>query len=331
MRRDESGIILASVLWTMILLSLMALAIGRYTGGQAWYMANAVGRVKAYAAARSGMSYALNLLAHSDAKCAGLALCGIDTEGEDPESFFKNIKVGARARADIAYVTRGYTADGSARVVYGFSDEGRRVNLNAINAGNMAILVGLLTQAGLAAPQANLAAACAVNWADAGATGTGDAKLKKRPYDSVDELLVCEGMTVEALGRIREFLTVFPKESGAQLNFNSATISNNVALAFYAQLSPSASGAAAGDLMRQLAVLRDGPDGLPFTLDDGKALAASAFARQYPFADLNIGKSLWRVRVVGTDENTGMKAVVEAVVEKKSSDSWPLIKEWHRE
>ncbi|MBF0593563.1 MAG: general secretion pathway protein GspK [Candidatus Omnitrophica bacterium] len=321
MRRGESGIILASVMWTMILLSLMALAIGRLTGGQVWFVSDAVSRVKAYAAARSGMTYALNMLAHAEAKCPSLYACGFDPGDEKPETFFKKVSTGDRAHADICYVTRGYSKDGSSRIVYGFSDEDRRFNLNRINVNNAdKILADLLTQAGMPANQAAAVSVCAATWITDANGSTASAKQKQKSFDRVDELLVCDGMTVDVLNKVREYLTVYPKDSSETANSNPVSASNAVLRADNAaSFAPAAGGTSPDEATRQQIAARDGADGEPFTADDGKSIVQ------------NDVKNFWRVRVVGVDENSGIKAVIEAVVEKKDANRWPKIWEWHRE
>ena len=342
-KKHKSGIILVSVLWVIVILSMAAIALSHLSSGAMAMLDVSAGKIRAYAAARAGVVYVNDLLDHSKTSAIDtLFQCGVDLKGQKPEKLFQGIKVGDKAHFDITFVASGYLLDGSSAEVFGLEDEERRLNLNALNNGNSYVFSLLLQQFEVTALAADKIAASVVLWKDAGLSGGttaglngggssiifGDKYLKHRPFDVSEELLSVEGMTPEIYDKIKDFITVFPKSG--ELKVNLATASRPLIRALTGRVKQQ--DVVSEQLFRQ----RDGKDGIPFTEDDG--LVGGVVL---PPDDLEASKVLnyntgvvsryFRIHVTGVDEASGARTLVEAVVDTAADGGGSSLVAWRRE
>ncbi len=98
--RNDSGIILLVVLWMMVILSFLAVGLGRRTSIDLALTKFAVGQSRASNLAWAGLMYAIDQIKKDseDSAAAGLDtayLCGITLEeGQVPEDIFKEVRLG---------------------------------------------------------------------------------------------------------------------------------------------------------------------------------------------------------------------------------------------
>jgi general secretion pathway protein K len=153
-----------------------------------------------------------------------------------------------------------------ALTVYGAMDEARKINLNTADAPTLSLL--LQRAAGLAADEAEPIAYAIVDWRD-GDSGYGHPRhgaedtdytdldvpygCKDAPFETVDELLLIQGINRALFDRIRDLVTPF---GDGRVNLNTAPVPVLQALGF------DVSGAEA------LVKFRNGPDGRPGSGDD---------------------------------------------------------------
>lgn len=341
--KNNSGIILISVLWIVAILSLLALSLQRSSSLELSSMRNSTGRARAYAAASSGIVYARHLLAKKPTELNTLYNCGIASEArEKREDLFKAIPIGKGAFADIAYQQQ-----------LGLQDEMAKINLNNIGDHNLWMLSYLL-QEEAAVPRglADNIAAAVVDWRDEdseamsveSAQGAESEyytalkipyKPKNKSFESVEELMLVKDMTPAIFEKIKSSITVFPKGVKGQSQVNLLTASDAVIKAVvngYAKntvngiTDPQA-------VIRAVISRRNGVDNKPYTLDDGKAL--SSVQQEEDFNKINnlVGSNeskAYRARSIGRDEATGIRQVLEAVlVPDMNTGEWQ-VQSWRR-
>jgi type II secretory pathway component PulK len=330
--KNNSGIILLSVLWILAILSLLAMSLGKNSSLEFALVRGAVGKLKAYAAARSGISYTQNLLSTQKTTADTLFECGVKLpENKAPKDLYSNIKVGKDAHFDIIYPAIGYSETAKTVDVYGVSDEQGKLNLNSLTQNNWQVLSELLQEFEVKKADAETIALNVANWHQQNLQDPSKTDgLKHMPFDHIEELLMIEGMTLKVFNQIKHYVTVFPKDVEAgnmQINYNTA--SNPVIKAVV-----KSSGQGADNYYKNMINSRDGADHLPFTDDDGKLVLQSASEAAFSNTlSSNMGitaSEFFNIRSVGTDEATGVTAIVNALVQRKTDGNLSIVA-WNRE
>ncbi len=316
MGRNDTGTVLLVVLWFVLILSVLAISLGREVAVDLALTKHAIGSLKAEGLASSGIMVAKNQIRKFSENNTGASI-------EAPYQY--QLKDG--------YFEIGYFIDSLDETLgsrenfrYGFQDEERKINLNAITADDLGVLSGLISILGFSEDVAKTAAASIMDWQDQDITPSDDPiyHCKNRPFDQVEELLLVKGVSEELFLKLKNFVTVFPKKGGIlKVNFNTAS---EVVLS---ALTRAKTGARtntgledARSLTRKIMVYRNGPDGQEATSDDRplemEKLGLNA-KEQVIFLSLVQNRTktsrYFRVRVKGVDKASGTSVLVEAVID----------------
>ena len=349
--RNRSGTILISVLWILVILTVLTVSLGRNTHVELSLVKHAVGKIKSKYIARAGFVYALERIRKDSAdpdaaKQDTLYQCGVRLGDEESlQKAFKGIAVGD-GYFDVQYIPDG---EKGKKIYYGFQDEERRININALTFQNYNVLSALITALGFDEATAKTVAYAVLDWKDeddspADVTyGAEDdyyqslAKpyhCKDRPFDSTDELLLVRGMTPEIYDALKDQVTVFPKQGILRVNFNTApeVVLTALARAMSAAL-PDLAPSDTDTLVDKILRYRRGEDGVEPSRDD-RAVALNEMPLNAPERNLFLAMSQFRtytsdylrVRVQGTEKTRGSQTVIEAVVYRNDLSTLS----WHR-
>lgn len=352
---NDSGIILLVVLWSLVILSVLSASLGRGTSLEFALTRHAIARAQSRALAWAGLMFSLDAIredSRSDEyrNIDTLYRCGTAFDGAgDARSRFGSRALGEGV-FDVMYLP--VEDVGTETVpVYGFQDEERRINLNAVSPREVNILVQLIQLLGFDEVTAAAAAHSLVDWRDAddvvsqadyGAESDyyQDAgrpyEVKNRPLDSLEELLLVRGFNRDLWRALRPYVTIFPREGGA-LKINFDTAAPLVLRAVARSVSGPASGTDAADadaLVEKMIAARNGVDGVPGTADDQALemndlpLNTSERSIFLSVQGLRTRKSdYFRVRSVGQVALRGAVTTIEAVVRREDLS----ILSWMRE
>ena len=314
--RNSSGTILLLVLWFVLILSVLAISLGREVAVDLALTKYAIGSLKADGLASSGIMFAMNQIRKFSENNAGSS---IDTPYQCPlkDGYFE---IGT-------FVDDLDETPGSGQNFrHGFQDEERKINLNAISTDDLGVLSELISLLGFREDVAKTAAASIMDWQDQDVTPADDpaTHCKNRPFDQVEELLLVKGVSEQLFSKLKNFVTVFPKKGGIlKVNFNTAS---EVVLS---ALTRAKTGARtntgledAHSLTRKIIAYRNGPDGQEATSDDRplemEKLGLNA-KEQVIFLSLVQNRTktsrYFRVRVKGVDKTSGTSVSVEAVID----------------
>jgi type II secretory pathway component PulK len=345
--RDNSGIVIYVILWVLVILTALALSLGRSTQIELALTKHTLSSLRTENLAWAGIIYAKHLIqedAIDDESAAidTLYYCGISlTKGNLPD-IFKNrsLKTGT--------FTIGYNYSG--QDVYGLSDEERFININTLTFDSLSVLKNLLTNQGVDVPTAEKIVASVIDWRDEDSVVSSEPlgaedeyysslskpyHCKNKAFDSKEELLLVKGMTQDIYDKIKDEITIFPKEGNFQVNFDTA--SQKVLLAFALSLagpSTNTDPADAESLVRKMIEYRSGDDGLAMTIDDRELdLGKLNFNEKEKVIALVMNQfktkksNYLRVRVTGQDQLSRMSSRLEAIIERDSQK----IVYWHRD
>lgn len=347
-RNNKSGIILIVVLWILVILSVVAIGLGRAAHIDLSLAKHRIGKLKADFLMWGAVNYAMNsvrLRAESQTSSTADTLyqCGFELKDkETSEDLFKNVAL-KDGTFDIRYVLK----DGRQpeRICYGFQDEERRINLNAIHQGNYQILTNLFVLLDIPEDKAETLAAEIVDWQDADSKTTIPSSaekdeyltlnkpypIKNAPFESIDELLLLKDMTTEIFLKVKDYLTILPQNDIFTINANTAP--EIVLKAFFhflidQQQSDEWNKDVADSLAEKIVSYRKGDDGIACTADD-EAIQNMKIGdlKLFPdesalyFTAANYFKNVsdyLRVFVQGTDDRYAVSSKAEAVISKQS-------------
>ncbi|MDP2653286.1 MAG: type II secretion system protein GspK [Candidatus Omnitrophota bacterium] len=323
------------VLWMMVILSLAAAGLARSLRAERMLVKTHLGKMRSRQAVLSGVMYARSLIRQDSADLSSQGFdtryqCGFSLpDGEAPEHVF------GRQGADRSFFEMG--AAGRA----GFSDEDGKINLNALTPANSGILAELITLGGGEEGMAARLSFAVVDRKDEDEVSAGSPESreepagKNRPFDAVEELMMVEGMTPEIFDRLKNFVTVFPRQGRLRINFDTAEEPVLAALArFFAGPANNASQDDADGLVRKIVEFRRGADGNWGTGDDPRVdgretpLNARESALWTAMARLRTPVSRHLVvRIKGVDEDTGIFTSAQAVIERHTL----AVVDWRRD
>lgn len=281
-QNNKSGIILIVVLWAIVILSILAIGLGRAARIDLALAKHHAGKLKADGALWAGIQYAQNQIRLSQGTKEPPAdtfyQCGFKVpDGKTPQELFGGIRLNDSS-FDIGYVLKSPEAQGG--VCYGFQDEERRININGLHRPNAQIAVHFFMRAGLPQDQAQALVDEIVAWHE-GDTSTGRKlssavqETKAAAFENLEELLLLEGMTPELYKRVKDDLTVFPLSGELRVNVNTA--SETVLRSLFDVASEASPGAGdAESLLRKVLAFRSGEDGRPCTVDDQAIVLAES-------------------------------------------------------
>jgi len=336
---DNKGVILITVLWVLVILSLIAWGLGRRSSLEVSLLETYRGKLRSTAAARAGLSKVLDMMQRSPTSKDTLYATAISIDAaKTPADIFARIDTGPDTYAIIQWPARNYsTGDSKSPLEYGLRDEAAKININAINVTNFQILSALLQEQGLTQPQADKLAMAVVNYTGTGAATTNGAffdmddallKPKNKPYENLLELLEVNGMTKEIFDKIKDEVTVYGNAQNG-LWINTDTADNAVLQAVANATSRVNPSITAADIISQATTIRDGADSQSLTQDDGATSIASITNPNWPSA-LQEGKSgFYKARVVGVDKASGTRTVLEAVISGPQGGAGEIVS-WQR-
>lgn len=222
-----SGSVLVLSIWTLLLLSMLAVAVGAHVSSNLDMTTALASRVTCASAARAGI-------------VASIALISSDTNQWDvaeegwlnDESLFRDVEVG---QGSFSVTHEEGLASGLVVTNYGLFDEDRRINLNAVtNQVGFEVVRSLLeTAGGLDESDAVAIATCLADWIDdddeerEGGAETAyyrslaghTARNGRIAFPA--ELMLVKGMTPDIFSRIRKHVTIHGAD--ASVNFNTAS------------------------------------------------------------------------------------------------------------
>ncbi len=367
---NTSGSVLIVTLWILAILAVYSVSLGRRSHQELSLVKRSLDQLKARYLAWGGVVYSIAQITRDSQdeeqkSKDDLYRCAVALkDNETPAEIFAPVRL-SDGYFEVGYLTPEFSSGsaspeftspaasfgqdaGEAPAHPGFSDEDRKINLNALNAANSPIFRELLLLLGADSYTADVIAAASVDWHDADSEvslgNLGEEgrvyeslkrpyKCKNRPFDQVEELLLVKGMTPELFARVREFVTVFPKD-GAQFLINGSTASPLV----LRSLARSVTGlptntdlADADSLVRKLVVFRAGPDGREATADDrgldpeNIPLTARERAVYLTMARYMTGVSQFvRVRIRGVEGKGKVSCRIDSVIDRRklSVVSW---------
>ena len=342
--RQRSGIMLLVVLWMLVILTVLAVGLGRNTNIELSLTKHAIAQAKAKYYAFAGIEFSKSQiqLDSEDEQSLffdNLYYCAVPKISEVSfESLFK------RNEIDTGYFSVQYDVDEQFEVqskkYYGFLDEDRRININALNAKTASVLRELLILKGSGHDAANTIAYSIVDWVDADSKIVNETygaeddhysgldrpyHCKNLPFDSKEELLLVRGMTAEIFNEIKDHITIFPKSGKFLVNFDTA--SEGILRSIARSVAGGRTNAEISDAdsaVEKLIAFRKGADGLDATEDDNlfdlKEISLNAKEKSVlrSISKYRSKKSNFiNVNVVGVEENRKVKSTITAVIDRK--------------
>ena len=342
---NKSGIILIVVLWALALLSILAIGMGRGARIDLALAKHGIGKLKAEGLVWAAINYAQNLIRLDTEKeepaADTLYQCGFYLpEGKTAEDIFKNVSL-EDGSFDIRYVLKD--SSDKSEICYGFQDEERRINVNAINKSNYRILVHLFLLLDLPEEQAQALAAQIVDWHDADLQKMSDSYgaekddylssaksygCKDAPFENIEELLLVKDVTEDIFEKIKDHVTVFPQsETDLRVNINTAPELVLKALFRFVAEGANAELSDADNLAQKIVLYRRGDDGRACTADDrlipevdvgllGLNLGESGIYNTAVSMYIKRGAKYFRVWAKATDNGYGISSQVETIFDR---------------
>jgi len=349
---NKSGVVLIIVLWILVILSVLAIGLGRKSRVELALIKHSIGKFKAKALAKAGIMVALDHIQRDTRDEQTKAMdtlyqCGVTlSDGKSMEEVFINIPLG-EGFFEISYEQDNQAGE-QGTVLPGFIDEERKININAVSSKDYLIIAHLARLLGIEDETAETIAASIVDWHDADSKQTNapfgaeddDYQSLTKPYhcknqafDRLEELLLVQGVTLEVFAQLKDFLTVFPKDSKTLLvNFNTASrvVIQAMARSFTGGKT-NADEIDADSLADKMIMYRAGEDGEEMTEDDRllnrNEMGLNAKEQVVFLAmqkNLTNVSNYFTVAVKGVDQSSGISARIQAIVsrEKLSIVQW---------
>ncbi len=341
---NRSGIISVVVLWLIVILTVLAVGLGRRTSVDLHFAKHAIGKLKAKAAAQGAVMYALNQIRKDAADTTtntfdSLYQCGISLkEAQTPEDIFKHVPLG-EGYFDIGFLSQA-GQETESKMVCGLEDEERKININAISAQNDKVLAQLIALFGFDENTALMIAASVADWRDADSALANDTfgaeddfymslaqryHCKNMPFENLEELLLVRGMTPEIFEKIKNYLTVFPIDAAIP-RVNIDTASEIVIRALGRSVSGALTNTETADadsLAQKVIAFRRGADGEDATADDRLVdMNELGLNQKEEVIFLAIQNQItktsnyFRIHARGADEATSASSQIEAVVDR---------------
>ncbi len=352
--RDNTGAVLLVVLWTLLILSVLAVSLGRNASIELSLVKHAIAKAKSKYLAWAGIIYAMDQIRQDSGDPASnqqdtLYRCAIPShQGKTPEELFKE-----QVLRDGHFSIQHLEEDGMSAVpktFYGLRDEERKINVNVLTPGNVMILSALLVDLGLDEGIARTIAFSVLDWKDEDDTiskegySAEDAyymgldrpyHCKNRPLDSREELLLVKGMTPEIFDQVKDFVTIFPQSGNLKINFD--TVSEKALRACAGAFSGSLTNTESSDadsLVRKMLDYRRGEDGEESTADD-RLIALNSMGLNAKETVLFLMVSQFQTRRSdyihiqshGVEQNRDVQTQIDTIVNRDDLS----ITYWHRD
>ncbi|MFA5088205.1 MAG: hypothetical protein WC552_04140 [Candidatus Omnitrophota bacterium] len=341
--RGNSGIILLTVLWMLVILTILSVGLGQRAGMEISLTQYALGQLQSRYLGWAGLMYSMKQidLDAQDAQTSQfdtLYHCAVRLEeGQSPEDVFQRRELGGGYFEIVHTLSqRSWAPPKKNRKIFGFRDEERRINVNALTAQNYLILKNLIVLLGFDEQAAEEVGSAVVDWRDsdqeisvpAGAEDgyyVGLSKpyhCKDRPLDSLEELFLVKGMTEEIFKSIKNYVTIYPKEGNLLVNFDTAPelVIQAVARSVVGG-STNADLSDADSLAAKMIFYRQGEDGQEYTADDRQMTVEElnlnskeeALLRTMERYRTKVSNHI-RVRIEARDERRAGRTDIEAII-----------------
>jgi len=342
-RHHNSGIILLVVLWSLVIVAILAVTLARGTQMELAMARNAVGKVQSQYIAWAGVMYAIENIhldseSDDDQKNDTLYLCGVPEDGGGLlEDRFSGIEVG-RGSFSIRYKENSSSLE-EAQSFYGLKDLERNINLNTLTIQTAPILSSLLKVLKVDTQTADEIAYSVVDWTDAndilshsdyGAESEfyedSDTPytVKNKPFDHLQELRLVRGVTEEIFQKLSPYVSIFPREGNFKINFDTAP------RAVLQGMANSVAGSMtntevedAESLVEKMINHRNGADQIPGTQDDEEIdlnQMSLNLKERTIFLALNGYRTkksnYFYARVLSRVEPYGVESVIDAVIQR---------------
>lgn len=351
--KNNSGIILLTVLWALVILTVLTIGLGRNTHIDLLLTKHAIGKVKAKYLAWAGLVYAVDKIRLDTAdtessKQDTLYYCAIPANEERPPQDLFQEKTFGEGSFHIRYQQKGLEGE-DFRTYAGMMDEERKININALAVDNIKILSSLMGVLGFDEQTAKTVAYSILDWKDQddvpsdlayGAENeyygglTRPYRCKNRPFDSLSELRLVKGVTPGISKALSNYITVFPKKGKLLVNLDTASgiVLKSIARA-YSGPGTNTEESDADSLSEKILNYRRGEDQQEFTEDDrliesrqidfnAKEKVLFSVMSRYRTKKSNYV----RVQVKGVEHNRHAEATIEAVIQR---DGLSIVY-WHR-
>jgi type II secretory pathway component PulK len=350
--RRDSGLILFVVLWSLVILSVLALSLGRSTGLDLALTRNATARVRAKALAWAGIMRAIDAIRQDSQNDESrmkdtLFQCGIPwSHSEKAREVFGPTILG-EGEYEVSYLgLDDQGVDGFLRV--GFQDEERRLNVNTLDAQNIFVLIHLIQLLGFDEDAAMEIAYSLFDWKDADDVISHEDygaeseyyqdrrySVKNQPLDSFAELLLVRGISEDVGRALYPWVTIFPKTGMFRINFDTA--SPLMLRALFRSRTGMATNTTITDadaLVEKIITFRNGADGIAGTADDQvvelAGINANASERVLYLTTQGVRvrtSDYFRIRSIGRIPRLRATVTLEAVVRREDLS----IISWRRE
>lgn len=303
------GVVLVTVLWILFFVGVIALGLGRLGREELSLLKLSSGRLRAYAAARSGLAAAEQRLLNASTGSGQR-----QTSLQERQKLYAGIPVGEEVFFDVGWGSGCRVSS----ACWGPRDESARYNVNLIDApGVEADILRLLVES------------VAPGEGEAWVKGIIDfrngpqRKGKTRPFYVLEELLYVPGITHKTFNSLRDMLTVFPyvRTAGSVLSLLEADplLVSAVFMASGAYAGSNASADARYFLQcreRSADPARDCllPGYLGFLIRTGSKFSG-----------------LFRIRSTGVDRSAGVRLTIEEVVDISEVEPEIKIVFWQRD
>jgi type II secretory pathway component PulK len=235
---NKSGVVIVTVMWVLVMLSILAVSVGKSAHMEMAMTKFMMGRVQAKYLAFAGVNQAVDQLSADTQDEASnvednLGYCGIP-KNANTEEIFKDVKM------DRGIFSVSYTMKDEGKketTVYGMMDEERNINLNTLTPANIRMLIELLNMLDVNSDEAKTVAYAILDWVDQDKSlvdGTYGAEeeyynglgeeyhCKNAPINSLPELFLIKGMTKDIYHKMIPYVTIYPQTGNFQINFDTA-------------------------------------------------------------------------------------------------------------
>ncbi|OGX36774.1 MAG: hypothetical protein A3C36_06585, partial [Omnitrophica WOR_2 bacterium RIFCSPHIGHO2_02_FULL_52_10] len=224
--RQRQGSALIIAVWALFLLSTFAVQLGAIVRQKVTIVHRLDNRDKLFYIADAGIKYAITQLRKEDAL---LEADFLSERWSDQEDVFKDRKFG-QGSFQVSYTLN---EGESSRVMYGLSDEERKINLNT---ASVQVMTRLLEHAAeLSHNNAEEAAYCIIDWRDSDSFlqhpqyGAEDSdykfykyayEAKDSDYEVIEELMLVSKMNQVIFDKVKNFVTTHGE---GKVNINTAS------------------------------------------------------------------------------------------------------------
>ncbi|MFH1360894.1 MAG: hypothetical protein ABIJ41_07705 [Candidatus Omnitrophota bacterium] len=344
LQKSNSGIILMVVLWLLVILTTLAVGLGRRTSIDLALTKHALGRTKSYYTAFGGLIYAMSQISEDKkdpitSKFDTLYQCAVTLqENQTMDELFKDIPLG-EGSFSVYFTVQDQDAK-DMLIHYGLRDEDSKININATTQQNHKVLRELIKLLGVDQDAALTITYSIIDWKDQDTQpkesyyGAEDEyylglqepyKAKNAPLESLEELLLIKGMTPGLYAQLEDFLTIYPKATTG-LKVNVHTASQTVLRALFRSVVGPATNTIEDDadsLAAKIVMFRRGIDGVEGTPDDRQVdsneMNLNAKERTIFLATRGYMTDTSRyikVQVRGIDQDSGIGTDMVAIVDR---------------